>query len=133
MFVLLSAVAIGAAVPDSEKRSSHTHLAEQAALISAWKLENYDPHNYDTAVLHQNYWDYHNGTYGGAIVGVDDISKETDDVGYIANMNDEQPVGVFNSVNVKDAIEAGVDKLNLHKRVCCSVNICCKEIIAIYL
>lgn len=95
-------------MPDSEKRSSHTHLAEQSALISAWKLENYDPHIYDTAVLHQNYWEYHNGTYGGAIVGVDDISKEIDDVGYIANMNDEQPVGVFNSVNVEDAIAAGV-------------------------
>ncbi|CAN3475770.1 hypothetical protein DICA0_D01926 [Diutina catenulata] len=121
--VVLSALTLGAfGVPASGP--NHAHTAEQKANIHSWKLAGFNVHKVDTAVLTNHGWYYHDGTYGGEIVPVGKDS--VDDVGYIANMNEEQPIGVFTT----DGSE--LDALNTNdKRAatsCCSIKICGIEV-----
>ncbi|CAN3357322.1 hypothetical protein DICA2_C09538 [Diutina catenulata] len=105
---------------------NHHHTPEQKAQVHKWKLKGYDVTTDKTAVLTSTGWYYHNGTFGGEIVPVTDGNFD-EDVGYIANMNAEQPIGVFNT-----AEDELVEKRTKIVEVCCSVTICGKVRIDIY-
>lgn len=129
--VVLSALTLGAfGVPASGP--NHAHTAEQKANIHSWKLAGFNVHKVDTAVLTNHGWYYHDGTYGGEIVPV---GKEfLDDVGYIANMNEEQPIGVFvaHEELVDSGEVAGKRIVQPQGPLCCALKICNKGGIILY-
>lgn len=105
----------------------HSHTPEQKANLRAWRLEGFDVNNVATAVLAKDNWYHHDGAYGGKVEPVKNADY-TEGAGYIANMNDEQPIGVFNAEKDVDPKAAASSM-----KICCSLKICGVTAIEIYL
>lgn len=116
---------LSASIPEMEKRSG---------ALGGFQLEGLDTKSYDAVNLKDGSWEYANGTYGGPISFVPDLSTISEDVGYLIGEEDAQPTGLIDIMPYSSTDELTKRTFGLDERgVCCTVSVCGRELLKICL